>query len=168
MRKHSTDNQGKLKMRVETSKTLIFNNKAVCQRIAVENSTIGYVAQNQHNKPISQNNARYVKSYLSGARQRGKDYGCAIMYRVYVCVLYIKKLAPPLPYRFRRFEHRSTCMCVRAKGRGTRGRVYPHRHDAPPVGWSGASLVTYGYQVTHIHRETFFVCAFLVVVKRLP
>jgi hypothetical protein len=32
--------------------------------------------------------------------------------------------------------------------------AHPLWHDRPPVGWSGASMGTHGYQVTYIHTET--------------
>lgn len=57
-----------------TSNTLKVSEKAVCQRIADENSVNGYVADYQCNNPRLQHNAHYVKLQVS--RQRN-DGSCA-------------------------------------------------------------------------------------------
>lgn len=76
----------------------------------------------------------------------------------YVNTLCISMLTPPLPHRYRgcvpliRSRSMRVCEAVCVYGGGT-----PLWHGRPGAGWSGASMVTYGYQATNIQRETVFV-----------
>lgn len=82
-----------------------------------------------------------------------------------VCMLIVSELAPPLP-------HRSTAilLCVCAYDGASRWRcaflvgTHPHRHDRPPVGWSGACDGNPRYQVTRIHRDGVLVLSFSLSV----
>lgn len=106
----------------------------------------------------------YVK--LQVARQRNEASIWARV-RLYVCMLIVSELAPPLPYRCRAVwcGFRFVCACVRSRVRCW-SRAYPHRHDGAGVGWSGCRMATYGTKL-HAYTETEFSLFLSLVLRSL-